>query len=136
MNMRRILVGTIVLGIVGNAIDYVLNTYVFASAWAALSFMNPSPAIMWSVIGDFAAALMLMVAWDKFGAGMGSGAGGGFKFGLFAGFFVNFPMTLMWSIYINGFPYSLAWKMIIVSTIWYGILGAIAGMLDKKPATA
>ena len=134
--MRRILVGTIALGIIANVIDYVLNNYVFGAAWAALTFVNPTPPMIWLIIGDFAAALMLMVAWDKFGAAMGSGAGGGFKFGLFAGFFVNFPMTLMWSIYINGFPYSLAWKMIIVSTVWYGILGAIAGMLDKKTTTA
>jgi len=136
MNMRRILVGTIVLGIVGNAIDYVLNTYVFASSWAALPFVNATPPIMWLVIGDFAAAFMFMLMWDRFSASVGSGAAAGFKLGLFAGAFVNFPMILFWSIYIKDFPYGLAWQMIVVGTVWYGILGAVASMLDGKTAAA
>lgn len=132
MNMRRILVGTVVLGIVGNAIDWVVNNYVFGSAWAALPFVNATPPMMWLAIGDFVAALMLMIAWDKFGAVSGTGGAAGFKFGLFAGAFVNFPMVLFWQMYIKGFPYNLAWEMIVVSTIWYGVLGAVAAMLDGK----
>lgn len=135
MNIRRILVGTIVLGIVANALDYLLNTYVFAAAWSALPFINATPPMQWLIIGDFAAAFMLMVAWDKFGAMMGRGAGNGFKFGLFAGAFVNFPMTLLWSMYIKDFPYSLAWQMVVVATLWYGLLGAVAAMLDGKAET-
>ncbi len=132
MNMRRILMGTIVLGIVGNVLDYVLNNYVFGGSWAALPFINATPPIMWLVIGDFAAAFMFMLMWDRFSATVGTGAGNGFKLGLFAGAFVNFPMVLFWSIYVKDFPYGLAWQMIIVGTIWYGILGAVAAMLDSQ----
>jgi hypothetical protein len=132
MNMRRILVGTVVLGIVGNAMDWVLNNYVFGAAWAALPFINATPPLMWLVIGDFAAAFMFMLMWDRFSTGHGAAAG--FKLGLFAGAFINFPMTLFWSIYVKDFPYTLAWEMIVVSTIWYGILGAVASMLDGKGA--
>jgi hypothetical protein len=136
MNMRRILVGTIVLGIVGNVLDYLLNTYVFASSWAAVPAVNPTPPMMWLIIGDFAAAFMFMLMWDRFSASVGQGTAAGFKLGLFAGAFVNFPMTLFWSIYIKDFPYGLAWQMIIVGMIWYGILGAVAAMLDGKSAAA
>ena len=132
MNMRRILIGTVVLGIVGNAIDYVLNTYVFANSWAALPFINATPPMMWLIIGDFAAALMFMLMWDRFSGTAGTGAANGFKLGLFAGAFVNFPMVLFWSIYIKDFPYGLAWQMIVVGTIWYGILGGVAAMLDGQ----
>lgn len=136
MNMRRILVGTIVLGIVANALDWILNTYVFGSTWAAMPFINATPPIMWLVIGDFAAAFMFMLMWDRFSASVGRGAAAGFKLGLFAGAFINFPMTLFWSIYVRDFPYTLAWEMIIVSTVWYGILGVVAAMLDGKSSTA
>jgi hypothetical protein len=136
MNMRRILVGTIVLGIVGNALDYVLGNYVFGAAWAAIPSINATPPLMWPIIGDFCAAFMFMLMWDRFSASVGSGASAGFKLGLFAGAFVNFPMTLMWSIYVKDFPYGLAWEMVIVGTIWYGILGAVAAMLDGKSAAA
>ncbi len=134
MNTRRILVGTIVLGIVGNAIDYVMNTYVWGATWAAMPWVNPVMPLAWLVIGDFAAALMFMLAWDRFGASSGGGPAGGFKFGLFAGAFITFPMTLSWQIYIKDFPYDLAWKLIFVVTLFYGVLGAVAAMLDRKSA--
>lgn len=132
MNMRRILMGTIVLGIVANAMDYVLANYVFGSTWAALPFINATPPLMWLIIGDFAAAFMFMLMWDRFSATVGTGASNGFKLGLFAGAFINFPTTLFWAIYITDFPYGLAWQMIIVSTLFYGILGAVAAMLDGQ----
>lgn len=136
MNMRRILVGTVVLGIVGNVMDYLLNTFVFASAWAALPFINTAPPMMWLVIGDFVAAFMFMLMWDRFSGSVGSGPANGFKLGLFAGAFVTFPMHLFWAMYLTGFPYGLAWQLIIVGMVWYGILGMVAAMLDGKGATA
>lgn len=136
MNMRRILVGTVVLGIVGNVLDYLLNTFVFASAWAAVPFINTTPPMMWLVIGTFVQAFMFMLVWDRFSASAGHGVAGGFKFGLFVGVFVTFPMHLFWAMYLSGFPYMLAWQMIIAGTVWYGILGAVAAMLDGKGAAA
>ncbi len=132
MNMRRVLTGTVVLGVLANAIDYVLYNYVIASWYNTLPFMNPEPAMMWLIIGDFAAAFMLMLAWDKVGAVFGSGQKAGFTFGLWAGAFASFPAILFWQIQITGFPYALAWKTIVVSVLWYGVLGAVAAMLDGK----
>lgn len=134
MNMRRVLTGTVVLGILANVIDYVLHTYLIGSWWAGLSFVNPEPAMMWLVIGDFAAAFMLMLAWDKVGSAFGTGAKAGMTFGCWAGAFISFPATIFWQLFITDFPYPLAWKMVIVSVIWYGVLGAVAAMLDRKPA--
>lgn len=132
MNTRRILVGTIVVGIVANALDYLLNTYYWKDAWAAFAWVNPTPPLMWLVIGDFAAALMFMLAWDRYGASSGGGAGGGFRFGLFAGAFVNFPMVLFFQMYVKDFPYGMAWQMIIIGVLFYGVMGAVAGVLDRK----
>lgn len=134
MNMRRILMGTLVVGIVGNAIDWLLNNYLWGSTFASLAWMNATPPIMWLVIGDFFAAFMLMVAWDKFGASMGRGPGAGFRFGLFAGAFVNFPAIFFWQMFIKDFPYAVAWQFGLVSVLWYGVAGAVAASLDGKTA--
>lgn len=135
MNMRRIVVGTVVLGIVANALDWVLSKYVFASMFAGLSWMNPNPSAMWLIVGDFAAAFMFMLFWDRFSGTVARGSAAGFRLGMFAGAFLAFPMTLFWQIYVKDFPYGTAWEMIIVNVIEYGILGAIAAMLDGKSST-
>jgi len=134
MNMRRILTGTIVVGIVANALDWLLMKFFWGTAWSSLAWVNPDLPMMWFYIGDFAAAFMLMLAWDKFGAVSGKGPGAGFKFGLFAGAFVQFPAALSWQMWIKDFPYMLAWKLVIVTVLWYGALGAVAAMLDGKEA--
>jgi hypothetical protein len=136
MNWRRIAVGTVVLGIVGNAIDWVLNTYVMTGVYATMAdIMNPSPNMMWYVVGDVVAAFMLMLAWDMVGSKFGTGLAAGAKFGAAAGLFITFPMFLFWQINLRGMPYSTAWIMIGVVTLWYAVLGAIAAMLDRKTAT-
>ena len=132
MNMRRILVGTVVVGIVGNAIDWLLNKFLWAGVFTSATWVNPDPPMMWLLIGDFAAAFMLMVAWDKFGAVYGRGPGAGFRFGLFAGAFINFPAVLFWQMYIKGYSYTLAWELIVVNVIVFGVWGAVAAMLDGK----
>ena len=134
MNTRRILMGTIVLGIVGNVLDYLLNNYVWANTFATLPWLNPTPSLMWLVIGDFCAGFMLMLAWDRFGAVVGRGTGAGLRFGLFAGAFAGFPSYLFWQMYIKDFPYTVAWGLLLASVVWYGVLGAVAGMLDGKAA--
>lgn len=135
MNTRRILMGTIVLGIVANAMDWVLNKFLWPSIFASLPWINPNPQLMWLIIGDFAAAFMLMLAWDRFGSVGGRGPGAGFRFGAFAGAFISFPAVLFWQMYIKDFPYTVAWELIVVNVIFMGILGAVAAMLDGK-ATA
>jgi hypothetical protein len=134
MNMRRVLIGTVVVGIVANVIDYVLYTYLIGSWYSSLPFMNPNPPMLWLIIGDFAAAFMLSAAWDKVGAAFGRGSGAGFRFGLAAGAFVTFPAYLFWQMQTTGFPYALAWKTIIVGVLGYGVLGWVLGMLDGKQA--
>lgn len=134
MNWRRILIGTVVLGILANAIDYVLYTYLIGDWYTAIPAMNPDPPMMWMIIGDFAAAFMLMLAWDKVGAVFGTGSKAGFTFGLWAGAFAAFPATLFWSISLTGFAYTLAWKTILIAVLWYGVLGAVAAMLDRNSA--
>jgi hypothetical protein len=134
MNWRRILIGTVAVGILANVVDYVLHTYIIGGWWTSLPFAAQEAPMMWFVIGDFAAVFMLMVAWDKVGAAFGSGSSGGMRFGMMAGAFVSFPATLFWGASIAGFPYSLAWKYVIVGILWYTVMGAAAGMLDGKEA--
>lgn len=134
MNTRRILIGTIVLGIVANGIDWLLNTYYWGTTWTSMAWVNPTLPITWAIVGDFCGALMLMLAWDKVGGSFGRGAQGGLKFGLAAGAFIGFPAVLFWQMYIKDFPYPLAWKLLIMGIIFNGVLGAVAGMLDGKQA--
>lgn len=134
MNTRRILTGTIVLGIAANAIDWLLNTFVWGTTWTSMAWVNPTMSTAWYVVGDFCAAFMLMWAWDKVGASFGRGLQGGFRFGLAAGAFIGFPMVLFWQMYIKDFPYGLAWKLVLMGVVINGVLGAIAGMLDGKNA--
>lgn len=134
MNMRRVLTGTVVVGIVANVLDYVLWNYVLTSWVAGMTFMVAEPPMMWMVIGDFAGAFMLMWAWDKMGSSWGTGPANGFKFGAFIGALIAFPSTLFWQMFLDGFGYVLAWKMIILSVVFYGVLGAVAAALDGREA--
>ncbi len=134
MNMRRILTGTVVLGILANVLDYLVMNFIASDWFSGLSYIVAEPPMMWLVIGDFAAAFMLMWAWDKVGSAWGKGPAEGAKFGLFIGAIITFPMTLFWQMYLDGFGYMLAWKMIILNLVWYAVLGAVAAMLDGKEA--
>ena len=136
MNVRRILTGTVVLGIVHIAIGWLGTKFVWGTTFSALPWVNQTPPMLWLFIADFAAAFMLMLAWDKFGAVSGRGAAAGFKFGLFAGIFVGFPAVLVWQVWIKDFPYATAWELLVMMVVTYGVQGAVAAMLDGKTATA
>ncbi len=136
MNVRRILTGTVVLGIVHIAIGWLMMKFVWGTTFSSLSWVNPTPPMRWLFVADFAAAFMLMVAWDRFGTVSGTGAAAGFKFGLFAGAFVSFPAVLVWQVWIKDFPYATAWELLVVMVLTYGVLGAVAAMLDGKSAAA
>ena len=96
MNMRRILTGTIVVGIVANALDWLLMKFFWGTAWSSTRLGEPGPADDVVLHRGLRRGLHADVAWDKFGAVSGKGPGAGFKFGLFAGAFVNFPAVLFW----------------------------------------
>ena len=135
MNWRRIAVGTVAVGIVMNIVDYVLNTYVLTGVMASMASISNQPDVTMYVLGDFAGAFMLMLAWDKVGSLFGQGAAAGAKFGLAAGLFISFPMVLFVQMQIRGFPYQAAWVLICAVALNYAVCGAVAAALDRKAAS-
>ena len=44
----------------------------------------------------------------------------------------NFPSNIFLHLLIQGFPYALSWIWTIYGIVWYVVLGAIAGAMNRK----
>jgi hypothetical protein len=81
INVGRVVAGGLVAGVVANAIDFVTNTYVLASDWAAFAptrnldpgALNSGPVAATWIIVDFILGLLLVWTYaairPRFGAG-------------------------------------------------------------------
>ena len=44
----------------------------------------------------------------------------------------NFPSNIFLHLLIQGFPHALSWIWTIYDIVWYVVLGAIAGAMNRK----
>ena len=131
MNLRKWLTIALVLGVVANAIDFVVQGNLLAGYYAAPPFRQDAN-IVWLVAGDFVSALVFTWVYLTFAPAAGPGAAGGAKLGLYAGVLVNFPTNIFLHLLIQGFPYALSWIWTVYGIAWYVVLGAIAGAMNKR----
>jgi hypothetical protein len=99
INLGRVVAGGLVAGVVANAIDFVTNTYILASDWAAFApTRNLDPAALTSgpvaatwILIDFIFGVLLVWAY----AGMRPRFGAGPKTAIAAGLVVYLAPTLV-----------------------------------------
>ena len=132
MNVKKLLLAAVAVGVVMNVVDFVVQGQLLAGLYAGLPLFKRDPSIHWLVIGDFVSALVFVWVYDKVLASFGGGPKGGALYGLYAGILMNFPTWIFSHLLFEGFPYSLAWTWTIVGVVWCVIAGTVAGMIYKK----
>ena len=134
MNVKKLVVATLVGGIVANVLDYVVHGMLLAERYyskLSVLFRQDTP-VHYFVIGDFVAVLVLVLVYDRVYASFGGGARGGAIGGFWAGLLVSFPTFIFIHLQFAGFPYALSWIWTIYGIVWYVVVGAVVGALYRK----
>jgi hypothetical protein len=129
INVGRVVAGGLVAGVVANAIDFVTNTYVLASDWAAFApTRNLDPAALTSgpvaatwITVDFILGLMLV--WTY--AAMRPRFGAGPKTAIFAGLLLYLAVTVV----LFGFS-----QMGLMSTALF-VKGSVCAIISTLAAS-
>ena len=132
MNVKKLLLTAVVVGVVMNIVDFVVQGQLLAGLYASLPLFKKEPSIHLLVIGDFVTALVFVWVYDRVRSSFGAGAKGGATYGLYAGILINFPTWIFAHLLFEGFPYSLAWTWALLGIGWCVIAGAVAGAVYKK----
>jgi hypothetical protein len=132
MNVKKLLLATVVVGVVMNIVDFLVQGQLLAGLYANLPLFKREPPIPWLVFGNFVTALVFVWVYDRVQSSFGGGVKGGATYGLYAGILINFPTWIFAHLIFEGFPYSLAWTWTLVGVVWCVIAGAVAGALYKK----
>jgi hypothetical protein len=132
MNVKKLLLTTLVVGVVMNIVDFVVQGQLLAGYYANLTLFKKEPPIPWLVIGDFVAVLVFVWVYDRVRSSFGAGPQGGATYGLYAGVLVNFPTWIFAHLIMEGFSYGLAWTWTLVGIAWCVIAGALTGLLYKR----
>jgi hypothetical protein len=132
MKLQRLLVATLVLGIVWNAYDFLVQGVLLRNLYASLSFFRQDAPLVWLIVGDFVGALVFIWVYDRVYDSFGGGAGGGAKYGMYAGVLTSFPTWLFMSALIVGWPYALSWLWVTNGIIFAVLGGAVAGAVYRK----
>lgn len=133
-----LLVAGIVAAVWYVVFDMFLMDPILGSALAGVPGMNPNPAVLWMVIGDLAAALVLAAVYARTRSVFGAGLKGGATYGVYAGVLINFPLWLFMAVYA-GWPYGTAWMMTIAAIVVTTVAGGLIGLTYEKmgkPAAA
>lgn len=134
MNVKKLLVAALGVGVVANIWDYVVHVMVLQGPYYSQMpglFRQDTP-VAWMIVGDFVAAVVFVWVYARVHGSFGGGPKGGATYGLYAGILVNFPMGIFFNLIFVGFPYSLSWIWMIAGVIYGVIMGAVAGALYKK----
>jgi len=138
MKLQKLLVATVVLGVVWNVLDFVVHGMILSGSYYSqlTALFRQDVPIAWFVIGDFIAAFVFVWIFDRLSGGFGGGPKGGATYGLYAGILVNFPTWIFAHLLYVGFPYGLAWIWTIYGIIAFVIAGAVTGTMYKKSTSA
>jgi len=132
MNVKKLLIASVVVGVVFNVLDFVVHGQLLAPTYAKLTglFRTDMP-VPYLVIGDFVGALVFVWVYDKIRGSFGPGPSGGAIYGLYAGVLVNFPTWIFLNLLFVGFPYTLSWVWTIYGIVSSVIAGAVAAAMYK-----
>ncbi len=131
MDVKKWLTIGLTLGVVANLLDVVVQGTLLAGYYGGPPFSQEN-RVVWLIVGDFIAALVFTWVYLRLAPQALAGPAGGATFGLYAGVLVNFPKNIFLHLLIQGFPYTLSWIWTVYGILWYVILGAIAGAMNRK----
>jgi len=136
MNVKKLLLATVVLGVVANVLDWIVHGLILHGPYYSqlTSLFRQDAPMAWMIIGDFVWALVFVWVYSRVYSSFSGGPKGGATYGLYVGILVNFPANLFLNLGFVGFPYGLAWIWTIWGIIFAVIAGAIAGAIYKKEA--
>jgi hypothetical protein len=142
MNVKKFLIGWLVIAVVANVLDFVFHGAILSSTYKAMA-SDPLNGLrsdadvnkLWFVVLDVVGALVLSWFYQRMKAAITPGTSGGAMFGLAVGVLLAFPgfffMPVMWR-----FPYWLTWAWVIAALVQYSIYGAILGMINTEKSAA
>jgi hypothetical protein len=136
MNVPKLVVAWLVVGVVMNVLDFLVHGYILASTYAQLAFMRQDMSPVLMVVVEFVFALVFVVVYDRLYATAAASAGRGAAFGFWAGLLLSFPANIGMSLMFKNFPYWLAWAWTASGLITLTISGAVAGALYAKKQAA
>ncbi len=137
MNVPKLVVAWLVVGVVMNVLDLFVHGFLLAGTYAQFTFMRTDMSMPLLVLLDFTFALVFVVVYDRLYAKTAASIAHGAAFGFWAGLLLNFPANISMALMLKGFPYWLAWVLTASGLITFMIAGAVAGALyAKKPAPA
>jgi hypothetical protein len=135
MNVKKLVPAALAVGVIFIVLDFVVHELMLKGPYYSQLpslFKQDGPPMVWAIIGDLVAGLVMVWVYDRAYSSFSGGPKGGATFGLYAGILVNFPTWLFMNLVLQGFPYSLAWIWTITGILYGVIGGAVAGALYKK----
>jgi hypothetical protein len=137
MNVKKLLIATVIVGVVLNVFDFVVHGMLLRGTYESLpDLFAQNDSVAGFVIGDFVFALVFVWFYDRVRSSFGEGTANGAKLGFYVGVLLGFPAQLFAPMMFVGFPYALGWEWVAV-TILVGVLaGATAGAVYGTEARA
>ena len=133
MNIGKLIIAILGVGVVANVFDFVVHGLILEGRlYSHLTLMRTDAPMQWLIIGDFVAAAVFVIFYDRVYQSFGGGLKGGAIYGLWAGVLVNFPTWFFSDVLINGFTHELAIAWTATGILLGVVSGATAGLLYKK----
>lgn len=126
-----VLVAGLVAGIWFLVFDMFLLEPLMGSLMANIPGLNPTPPMLWMVVGDLAAGLVLAAVYARVRSVFGTGFANGATYGVYAGVLMNFPIWLQMSVYVS-WPYVTAWAFTIMGIVICAVAGGLVGVVFPK----
>lgn len=140
MQVGRIIKTGLAAGVVANAYDFLMNTFLVPMLGRAPEsvYLPEEMMIERLVITDFIAAFVFVWFYDRVHSLFEAGAKGGATYGLYAGILINVPMWVMIANLFRGYPYIDAGIWTVNGILWGVIVGTVTGLVWEKagPTTA
>ena len=133
MNLGKLIIAILGVGVVANVFDFIVHGVLLKGPlYSNLTLMRTDEPMQWLIIGDFVAAAVFVIFYDRVYSSFGGGLKGGATYGLWAGVLVNFPTWVFSHLLINGFTHELTLAWTITGILLAVVSGATAGLLYKK----
>jgi hypothetical protein len=133
MNLKKLLVAALAVGLAMNVVDFVVHGNLFENVYySQIPIFRRDNVVPFLVLGDFIAAFVFVWVYDRVRGAFDAGAAGGATYGLYAGVLMNFPANIFTHLLIKDFPYALSWAWTIYGVVLSVILGAVAGAIYRK----
>jgi hypothetical protein len=126
-----LLVAGVAVGVLFLIWDMFLLDPLLGSYMAGIPGIVADPSVMWMVIGELVAGLVLAAVYARVRSVFGTGLKGGATYGVYAGVLMNFPLWQFMSLYV-GWPYATAWAFTIAGVVINALGGAVIGLVYER----